>query len=393
MVGLLQDSRALQALLQKYRDLPSRLSANPRPTTPQWVKEDCPQRRLEVLGHSFLKFSTARFLHYQLGCRATTGQLNDLRERLVGKMLFSKTQFNNFLQISNQHLLLLAERLSWSRNQKDMDSLVEFLGELKEGHRPWHRHPEVDKSGADCVEAAVGLALVRGGEERALELLSRLGMALGRDSSIEEALQGRSKYWVRKVQPFPPQKSALEEGWTRQELQELGLDDALKRVGLRRVESVIGYKFKEPSFLLQAFTHHSFTDPSNDHCALTESYEQLEFLGDAILEYLLTSHLFFRTDFKYWQMKMLKAIILSNNFFVGHVTAHQLENHILHCSETLHRKIRDFLEAQWWDEAKPQIGHHLVELDLEQEIMPKVQVTEFKKHVTKSSTSGSSRHI
>ena len=187
-----------------------------------------------------------------------------------------------------------------------MDSLVEFLGELKEGHRPWHRHPEVDKSGADCVEAAVGLALVRGGEERALELLSRLGMALGRDSSIEEALQGRSKYWVRKVQPFPPQKSALEEGWTKQELQELGLDDALKRVGVSRLESVIGYKFKEPSFLLQAFTHPSFLDPSLDHCALTESYEPLEFLGDALLDYLLASHLFFRTDFNYWQLKTLK---------------------------------------------------------------------------------------
>ena len=256
-----------------------------------------------------------------------------------------------------------------------MESLVEFLGELKEG-RTWHKHPEVDKSGADCVEAAVGLALVRGGEQRALELLSRLGMALGRDSSIEEALQGRSKYWLRKVQPFVPQKSALEEGWSRQELQELGLDDALKRVGLRRLESVVGYKFKEPSFLLQAFTHSSFLDPSHDHCALTESYESLEFLGDALLEYLLTSHLFFRTDFNYWQIKMLKTIILSNIFFAGHVTTHQLENHILHCSEPLHRKIRDFLEAQWWDEAKPQIGHHLVELDLEHEIMPKVQVAD-----------------
>ena len=136
---------------------------------------------------------------------------------------------------------------------------------------------------------------------------------------------------------------------------------------------MLGYKFKEPSFLLQAFTHPSFLEPSLDHCALTESYEPLEFLGDALLDYLLTSHLFFRTDFSYWQIKTLKTIILSNSFFAGHVTEHQLENHILHCSETLHRKIRDFLEAQWWDEAKPQIGHHLVELDLEHEIMPKVQ--------------------
>ena len=90
MVGLLQDSRALQALLQKYRDLPSRLAANPRPKPPEWVRQECPQQRLEVLGYSFLKFSTARFLYYKLGCRATAHQLNDLRERLVGKRLHQK---------------------------------------------------------------------------------------------------------------------------------------------------------------------------------------------------------------------------------------------------------------------------------------------------------------
>ena len=99
MVGLLQDSRALQALLQKYRDLPSRLSAKPRRKTPQCrVREEYPQRRLEVLGYSFLKFSTARFLHYQLGCRASANQLNDLRERLVGKMLLQKLSLKNFFR-------------------------------------------------------------------------------------------------------------------------------------------------------------------------------------------------------------------------------------------------------------------------------------------------------
>ena len=38
MVGIIHDSRALQALLQKYRDLPSRLSANTKQKTHQFVK-------------------------------------------------------------------------------------------------------------------------------------------------------------------------------------------------------------------------------------------------------------------------------------------------------------------------------------------------------------------
>ena len=54
-----------------------------------------------------------------------------------------------------------------------------------------------------------------------------------------------------------------------------------------KVEQILGYSFKEKSFLLQALTHASYT--SNE---LTESYERLEFLGDAVLDYLVTAHIF-----------------------------------------------------------------------------------------------------
>ena len=57
---------------------------------------------------------------------------------------------------------------------------------------------------------------------------------------------------------------------------------------------------------------------------------------------------------------------------VNQVIEHQLDNHILHCSHHLHENIRDYIEMQWWDEAKPQIGHTLPELVLEEEVLPKV---------------------
>lgn len=59
------------------------------------------------------------------------------------------------------------------------------------------------------------------------------------------------------------------------------------KMGAERVEEILGYSFKEKSFLLQALTHASYT--CNE---LTESYERLEFLGDAVLDYLVTAHLF-----------------------------------------------------------------------------------------------------
>ena len=62
-----------------------------------------------------------------------------------------------------------------------------------------------------------------------------------------------------------------------------------------RVEEILGYSFKERSFLLQALTHASYT--CNE---LTESYERLEFLGDAVLDYLVTAHLFSSSCERRW---------------------------------------------------------------------------------------------
>ena len=133
---------------------------------------------------------------------------------------------------------------------------------------------------------------------------------------------------------------------------------------------VIGYTFREKSFLLQAFTHSTFDD--SDQPRLTESYEQLEFLGDAVIDFLITRHLVGHSDLKVRRRKMLKTILVSNSFFASVLTSHQLENHVLHNSSSLHYKIRDYIEAQWWDEAKPQIGHDLAELVLEHNVLPKM---------------------
>lgn len=55
---------------------------------------------------------------------------------------------------------------------------------------------------------------------------------------------------------------------------------------LSTVEDLIGYKFTNPSLLLEALTHSSF---SSNHAP---SYERLEFLGDAVLDQLLVPAIF-----------------------------------------------------------------------------------------------------
>ena len=49
----------------------------------------------------------------------------------------------------------------------------------------------------------------------------------------------------------------------------------------------IGYFFKNPELLIRAFTHTSYANEHN-----TKSYERMEFLGDAIVDFLVgTSNL------------------------------------------------------------------------------------------------------
>jgi len=48
--------------------------------------------------------------------------------------------------------------------------------------------------------------------------------------------------------------------------------------GYEELEKNIGYKFRDNSYLLQAFTHASY-QPNR----LTDCYQRLEFLGDAVL--------------------------------------------------------------------------------------------------------------
>jgi ribonuclease-3 len=54
------------------------------------------------------------------------------------------------------------------------------------------------------------------------------------------------------------------------------------------IEKVLGYKFNEPHLLERALTHSSFASENNKEY----SYERLEFLGDAVLQLVVSSYLF-----------------------------------------------------------------------------------------------------
>ena len=58
-------------------------------------------------------------------------------------------------------------------------------------------------------------------------------------------------------------------------------------MNINEFQKSIGYFFKNPDLLQTAFTHTSYANENN-----TESYERLEFLGDAIVDFLVGEYLF-----------------------------------------------------------------------------------------------------
>lgn len=57
---------------------------------------------------------------------------------------------------------------------------------------------------------------------------------------------------------------------------------------LEKLQGVIGYPFKNPQLLLDALTHTSYAREASDGC---RDNEQLEFLGDAVLNFLVSVRL------------------------------------------------------------------------------------------------------
>ena len=82
---------------------------------------------------------------------------------------------------------------------------------------------------------------------------------------------------------------------------------------IRSVEQRIGYTFKQKHFLLQALTHRSFC---NEHPG-TEHNERLEFLGDAILQFVSTKELYLRyPEEPEGTLSVYRSLLVKTDFLV-----------------------------------------------------------------------------
>jgi len=68
------------------------------------------------------------------------------------------------------------------------------------------------------------------------------------------------------------------------------------------LEDKLGYKFKQEQLIIEALTHKSYKKPYNN--------ERLEFLGDAVLELVVTDHLYRNYALPEGELTNLRAAVV-----------------------------------------------------------------------------------
>ncbi|XP_034713543.1 endoribonuclease Dicer [Etheostoma cragini] len=197
-----------------------------------------------------------------------------------------------------------------------------------------------DKSIADCVEALLGCYLTSCGERAAQMFLCSLGLKvlpLERGTLTGAVVQSSQITtidlcygWLK----IPP-RCLLDHPDAERTLNHL-------ISGFENFEKKINYTFQNKAYLLQAFTHASY-----HYNTITDCYQRLEFLGDAILDYLITKHLY--EDPRQHSpgvLTDLRSALVNNTIFASLAVKYDYHKYFKAISPELFHVIDDFVQFQ-----------------------------------------------
>lgn len=108
------------------------------------------------------------------------------------------------------------------------------------------------------------------------------------------------------------------------------------------IENKLGYHFKNRAFLLQALTH-----PSYSCNRITMCYERLEFLGDAVLDFLITCYIYEHCGhLSPGDITDLRSALVNNNTFASYTVRCGFHKFFLNLNPKLTNYIDNFAEFQ-----------------------------------------------
>ena len=338
--------------------------------TPKSANDAINLERLELLGDSLLKIASSVYL---LNARpdAHEHKLSSSRSRRVSNLkLFFQAKRKDFCgRICSNDILTGSEsdsaldRIRYlpsgyvlkpdcSTNQLPNKLCPENLDTIKPEEIKYLYHRFSDKMAADCMEALIGACTVAGGIEGGLKFMEWLdiGVTMSNDVRVRLALGhsdiamthddesapltiAQSSYIFRKYFGFPKLYSDVEV--TDRET----FNRLLSQVST--AQRKIQYQFKNHSLLIEAMTHPSYSRKTLGGC-----YQRLEFLGDAILDYLVSSYLYnLDQSMTPGAISSMKSALVCNHSLAELSVSIGLHTNLVHGSPELFRKIKIYSDG------------------------------------------------
>lgn len=132
-------------------------------------------------------------------------------------------------------------------------------------------------------------------------------------------------------------QEAQETELTEQEESSLACLPPMEELHIDAVEEIIGYKFCDRSLVEEAMTHKSFYSSSK----AVKSYERLEFMGDAVINFGVASEVFYNyPDLAPGPMTRLRAANVDKEKLARIAVAHGLDRYLRHKAPCLESQVR-----------------------------------------------------
>ncbi|XP_063947004.1 endoribonuclease Dicer homolog 3a-like isoform X1 [Daucus carota subsp. sativus] len=289
--------------------------------------ESFSMERLELLGDSVLKYAISCYLFLKYPNKHE-GQLSDCRINAIRNSTLHKLGTDKKIQgyirdnpfdpgrwtaPGQQSIRLFPCEHGVDTADVPLDS--KFVSEdtkvmigkcCDRGHR-WMS----SKTISDCVEALIGAYYVGGGLVASIQLMKWLGMDVEvQHSLLYDAMTNAS------LNLYSP-----------------------KAIEIGIVESKLGYQFLVKGLLLEAITHASGEQATGrGYC-----YQRLEFLGDSVLDLLITWYLYqMHKDIDPGELTDLRAASVNNENFAAATVRKNLHFHLQHSSGLLQNQITEF---------------------------------------------------
>lgn len=275
--------------------------------------EKCHERfsleRLEVLGDAFLKFAVGRHLFLKHEA-FDEGQLTRKRSNIVNNSNLCKLAIKKKLQAyirdqefdPSQFFALghpcptICTKQVENSIHSDSEANLRSGIDTRQVRCNKNHHWLSKKTIADVVEALIGAYVVDSGFKAAIAFLRWIGI------QVEFDVSGVCCAWSASTNFMP----------------------VADRIDVPAIEGYLGHLFVHKGLLLQAFIHPSYNRLGGG------CYQRLEFLGDAVLDYFITSYLYsVFPDLKPGHLTDIRSSLVNNNSFARVAASRSLHKFII----------------------------------------------------------------